>query len=386
MTAISWTHMLLLISVLLGQNPLQQDRNPLQNYSLPPIYPILDRDFPVSLIGKSTSKRCTTVLAIRCGARFDQENGGSAARAALLATCSIIADPPYPTGSIFTRAEIGGDDAVIFIHHDAEDLLRLLKRLQIALNGSPATDRCPSAIADLQENQTKPSQPCSCITICNCQPRHILAQRIIEGLDPLPWGARRSGCPRRAKKLTAKIVDRWRIDHLRFDRAALAIDTGLNLNQILPRQDAIRNIREAFSQVVAVPEFAQQTIDFLEPVKTILSPPKIDNGKSPAVFAGWLADRNSPGEAIPLLEPRIEIWQEILASEEAAPTALLRLLAKRSAFRIGPQKAPEPLPPVNPASIALQLLRRNDPALPDVLSRRARRGALIAELRQEQWP
>ncbi|RUA10231.1 MAG: hypothetical protein DSY81_03995, partial [Bacillota bacterium] len=61
----------------------------------PSIDSALDHEDPMGpriRLRQASSRHCTSILAARCGVRFDTEYGGSAARAALLASCHLLSD------------------------------------------------------------------------------------------------------------------------------------------------------------------------------------------------------------------------------------------------------------------------------------------------------
>ena len=345
---------------------------------------------PIWLVHRGPKQYCTTVLTARSGARYDPEFGGSAARAALLATCRLIADQPFPNGSIFTHCEQGGDDAIIWIHHRPQDLFRLLQRLPRIFDGTPASKESLWALQQLLKNQRPHSDPCSCITACYCSPHQRLRQRMVEALDPLPAGARRSGCSRRIKNLSPSEIDRWRIKYIRLGNIALTIETSLDLRQLSSRQHVAPQVRSQFettrmtfpSQSYEAPEARR----YIEPTKTIISPPIIESARPQRVIAGWIVDRASPPEAIPLLNPRVEIWDEIVLPNEPAQRSLLRLKARRRACRIDHLVKNHSQGHFKNSHLAIQLLRRNDPGADSVLSRKARRAPIVTVLRHERWP
>ena len=397
MPTLSWIQNALLWSSLLGYSSPDalepesvdslSDRSPRIEIRA---YPLWLPGLPIWLVGHPSVTRCTTVLTARSGARFDPQHGGSAARAALLATCRLISDDQFPDGTIFAHPELGGDDAIIWIHHRPQDLLRVLHRLGRILDGSPAPAESMWALQQLLQNQRPHDDPCSCITACCCGPRHRIRQRMIEALDPLPSGARRSGCSRRRKKLTAKEIDRWRIEHIRVGNVAMTIETSLDIQRFEIRQHLALQVRRSIAALPVASVSSSSDIDqparFIEPVKTLISPPVIEPESSQRVIAGWIVDRISPAESIPLLEPRIEIWDEILLPHESARIGFMRLQARRRASRIDFSSKPDRLPRFENAKLALRLLRRNDPAAGAVLSRRARRTPIVTVLRHERWP
>ncbi|MGE4632078.1 MAG: hypothetical protein AAEJ47_03490 [Planctomycetota bacterium] len=388
MTAICWIHNTLLWSALLGTTSLDFADSPIKTA----FYPLLLSDVPVLLVAKGTgfNHRRTTVLAVRAGARFDPRHGGCAARASLLATCRLVSDRQSPGGTIFAHPEVGGDDALIFIHHRPEDLMRVLQRLRRVLDGSPALEECQWAVEQLRHHRRDHANPCSCVSACCCGPRHQIRQRLVEALDPLPWGSRRSGCARRLMKLTGLEADQWRRKHLRTGRVALAIDTGVDLDRFALRVDVAKRVQEALVDLPpASPDgllAGGQASRFLEPVETIISPPVIESGKPQRIIAGWITDQLTPPYAITLLEPRVAIWEEVVRSDEPLRRSFLRLQARRRAARIDRGLVRSTFLQPDHAQLALRLLRRNDPGVPVALPRRARRAPIVTVLRHEKWP
>ena len=170
MISISCIQNVLLWTALLGSTSIDSAAPSVQTTT----YPLLLADLPLLLLGNEgrTGHQCTTVLAARAGARFAPRHGGSAARAALLASCLLISDPQYPGATIFAHPEVGGDDALIFIHHRPEDLVRVLYRLRRVLDGSDAYEECQWAIERLLNNRREYANPCSCVSSCSstCPP------------------------------------------------------------------------------------------------------------------------------------------------------------------------------------------------------------------------
>lgn len=347
-------------------------------------------DLPIWLVQRPTVDLCTTVLTATSGARFDAEFGGSAARAALLANCRILSDQQFPDGTIFTHCEIGAQEAIIWIHHRPQDLLRVLQRLGTVLSGEPAPVESAWALQQLLQSQRPHTDPCSCISACMCSPRHRIRQRLVEALDPLPEGARRSGCSRRIKTLRAPDVDRWRRKYFRHGSVALAIETSLDLRNLKVRQHVVQQVRGKLPSnpgpLSADPIENLPVKNYLEPARTIISPPVIEGDQPRRVVAGWIVDQASPPETVPLLEPRVELWDEILSPDEPVQRGLLRLKAKRRARRIDFQANFRPDEPIQSARLALQLLRRNESPADSVLSRNARRPAMVTVLQYEEWP
>ena len=388
MISISCIQNVLLWTALLGSTSIDSAAPSVQTTT----YPLLLADLPLLLLGNEgrTGHQCTTVLAARAGARFDPRHGGSAARAALLATCLLISDRQYPGATIFAHPEVGGDDALIFIHHRPEDLVRLLHRLRRVLDGSDAYEECQWAIERLLNNRREYANPCSCVSACCCGPRHQIRQRLVEAVDPLPWGSRRSGCSRRLEKLTGSEVDQWRREHLRTGRVALTIDTLVDLHRFVLRADVAMKVRKALADLPSTSPAEtvplKTSTRFLEPVKTIISPPIIEPGQPQRVIAGWLADELTPSGSIPLLEPRVEIWDVMLLPGETPRRCFLRLQARRRAARIGPIHFQNNHRQPDHAELALLMLRRNDPPPNSSLPRRARRSPIVTLLRHEAWP
>lgn len=353
------------------------------------IYPILLPGLPIGLSQKKSAPFCTTVLTARSGARFDPRYGGSAARAALLSTCRILSDPPFPEGTIHAHGELGGTDAIIWIHHSPEDLHRVLQRLRRAIDGSAAEMESKWALQQLQTNQRAHIDRCSCITDCNCTPHQRIRNRMIEALDPLPAGARRSGCSRREKFLHPKEVDRWRTQFIRFGNVALTLETILDLQQIPLRQHLVGQIRKHLEIKNMAPDEIlelQKISPYREPTRTIISPPTHRGDQPSRIVAGWIVDQGTPPDSITALEPRIEIWDEIVSPETSLRQTWIRLQARRRNKRVEFLQKTLPQKPNRGDELALLLLRRNDPRENLVLPRRARRAPIVTVLRPEERP
>ena len=309
---------------------------------------------------RSRFATCTSRLAGRCGARFDVSHGGSAARAALLATSRQLSDTGTLPRSIFATAEIGGDDAIISLQHRAADLARLFEKIITCLDTAPAEETCRRAIVNLSEYRSDRSDPCHCLIDCSCLPRQRIESRIIEALDPLPARSRRSGCPRRVETLDAKQVAAWRSRHLHRHSTVLMLETDQPLHRPEVREALFRLLRRQLQRVAPSRTRPSDPFDDVEAgsrCKALVAIPGCWQQSEERVTAGWIADRASPASSLPLLDPRVEIWHEPIMSGEEAQIALLRLLSRRamgrmeSASRHG-NRIPRPV---------LAILRRNDP-------------------------
>ncbi len=339
---------------------------------------------------QASSRRCISILAARCGVRFDTEYGGSAARAALLASCHLLSDSDPHLGSIHAWPEIGSNDGVIWIHHLDSDLPRLLDRIRRLLDGTRAPIESRRAIDELGELSIDKNNPCACISRCCCRPHQRIIHRMVEAIDPLPRGTRRSGCPRRAALLRPDIVDQWRIHHIHAGSTVLVIECSENLHLAAVRATLSREIK---SHLHSIPMLSRPAAihraDHLRPCRTIVSPPTIRIEEAPAeperIVAGWIADVASPLAAVGPLEPRVEVWNEPINPGETASIALLRLLSRRLDARLrnnAPVKGKGSI--ITPIQQALMLLRRNDPAVPVVLPREHRPAAIITQLRHQR--
>lgn len=339
---------------------------------------------------QASSRHCTSILAARCGVRFDTEYGGSAARAALLASCHLLSDSDPHLGSIHAWPEIGSDDGVIWIQHLDSDLPRLLNRLRKLLDGTRAPIETRRAIDELGELSVDKNNPCACISRCCCRPHQRIIHRMVEAIDPLPRGTRRSGCPRRAALLRTDIVDQWRKNHIHAGSTVLIFECSENLDIAAVRAALIREIK---SNLHCIPILSRPAAidreDHLRPCRIIVSPPTICIEDIPAeperIVAGWVADAASPIAAVGQLEPRVEVWNEPIIPEEPASIALLRLLARRLDARLcDDSPATVTGSRITPIQQALLILRRNDTAVPVVLPREHRPAAIITQLRHQR--
>ncbi len=345
---------------------------------------------PQIRLRQAKSRHCTTILAARCGVRFDPENGGSAARAALLASCHLLSDSDPHLGTIYAWPEIGSNDGVIWIHHLDSDLPRLLNRLDRLLRGTPAPIETRRAIDQLAELSVDNNNPCACISRCCCRPHQRILHRMVEAIDPLPRATRRSGCPRRAALLRPDIVDQWRKEHIDGGSTVVVFECAENLNNAAVRTALGKEIQ---SHLHANPiRFRPAVIDrkdFLRPCRTIVSPPTICIDAIPAeserIVAGWIADTASPISAVGPLEPRVELWNETIHPGETASIALLRLLAKRVDRRLrGDSVVSVTGSKMTSVQQALMILRSNDPAVRTRLPRQRRSAPVITVLRRQQ--
>ncbi len=311
-------------------------------------------------IRQSRFATCTSLLAVRCGARFDVTHGGSAARAALLVTSRQISDSGTLPRSIFAAAEIGGDDAIISLQHRAADLARLFEKIITCIDTAPDEESCHRAIVDLREYRSPRSDPCHCLFDCSCLPRQRIESRIIEALDPLAAGSRRSGCPRRVQILEAKQVAAWRSRYLHRHTMVLMLETDQPLHRREVREALFRMLRRELQRVApnrSRPSDLPVDIEAGSRCKALVAIPGCRQQSEERVTAGWIADRASPPSSLPLLDPRIEIWHEPIRADEGAEIALLRLLSRRAMGRLegtsrGRNRIPRPV---------LAILRRNDP-------------------------
>lgn len=359
----------------------------------PPIDSNLDPEDPMGpriRLRQAPSRHCTSILAARCGVRFDTEYGGSAARAALLASCHLLSDSDPRLGSIHAWPEIGSNDGIIWIHHLDSDLPRLLDRIRRLLDGTRAPIETRRAIDGLGELSVDKHRPCACISRCCCRPHQRINHRMVEAIDPLPRGTRRSGCPRRAAQLRTDTVDQWRKKHIHAGSTVLIFECSENLNHAAVRATLSREINSTLrsSPILFMPAAIDREDD-LRPCRTLVSPPTIRIEDLPAeperIVAGWIADAASPLAAVGPLEPRVEVWSEPINPGEMVSIALLRLLAKRLDARLR-DNAPATFTGSNftPVQQALMILRRNDPAVPVVLPREHRPAAIITQLRHQR--
>ena len=374
-----------------GSDSERQHRDDLTG--APSIDSDLDHEHPMGpriRLRQASSRHCTSILAARCGVRFDTEYGGSAARAALLASCHLLSDSDPHLGSIHAWPEIGSNDGVIWIQHLDSDLPRLLNRLRKLLDGTRAPIETRRAIDELGELSVDKNNPCACISRCCCRPHQRIIHRMVEAIDPLPRGTRRSGCPRRAALLRTDIVDQWRKNHIHAGSTVLIFECSENLDIAAVRATLSREIKSNLHciQILSRPAAIDRE-DHLRPCRTIVSPPTICIEDIPAeperIVAGWVADAASPIAAVGQLEPRVEVWNEPINPEEPASIALLRLLARRLDARLH-DNAPTTTTgsKFTPIQQALMILRRNDTAVPVVLPREHRSAAIITQLRHQR--
>jgi hypothetical protein len=369
----------------------------------PSIDSALDHEDPLGpqfRLRQASSRNCTSILAARCGVRFDTEYGGSAARAALLASCHLLADSDPHLGSIHAWPEIGSNDGVIWIHHLDSDLPRLLDRLNRLLCGTPAPIETRRAIDQLGELSVDKNNPCACISRCCCRPHQRILHRMVEAIDPLARATRRSGCPRRAALLRTDIVDQWRKEHIDGRSTVVVFECAENLNNAAVRTALRREIqshlhsrpifsRPILSRPILSRPVAIQRADFLRPCRSIVAPPTIGiedlSAEPERIVAGWIADTASPISAVRPLEPRVAVWNEPIHRGEPASIALLRLLARRLDTRLrGNSSATVTGSKVTSVQQALMILRSNDPAVRTLLPRHRRSAPIITILRRQQ--
>lgn len=349
-----------------------------------------DRWGPQIRLRQANSRHCTTILAARCGVRFDPEYGGSAARAALLASCHLLSDSDPHLGTIYAWPEIGSNDGVIWIHHLDSDLPRLLNRLDRLLRGTPAPIETRRAIDELGELSVGKNNPCACISRCCCRPHQRILHRMVEAIDPLPRATRRSGCPRRAALLHPDIVDQWRKEHMDGGSTVVVFECAENLNDAAVRTALTKEIQSHLhSNPIRFRPAVIDRMDFLRPCRTIVSPPTICIDAIPAeserIVAGWVADTASPISTVGPLEPRVEVWSETLHPGETVSIALLRLLARRTDSRLGGNSVvPVTRSKITSVQQALMILRSNDAAVRTLLPRHRRSAPVITVLRRQQ--
>ncbi|MBT7129323.1 MAG: hypothetical protein HN891_01255 [Planctomycetes bacterium] len=349
-----------------------------------------DRWGPQIRLRQANSRHCTSILAARCGVRFDTEYGGSAARAALLASCHLLSDSDPHLGSIYAWPEISSSDGVIWIHHLDSDLPRLLNRLDRLLDGAPAPIETRRAIDQLAELSVDKNNPCACISRCCCRSQQRILHRMVEAIDPLPQATRRSGCPRRALLLRTDIVDQWRNEHIHAGSTVVVFECAENLANAAVRTALGKEIQSHLhANPIRFRPAVIDRMDFLRPCRTIVSPPTICSDAIPAeserIVAGWIADTTSPISAVGPLEPRVELWNETIQPGETASIALLRLLARRVDRRLrGNSTASVTRSEISSVQQALLILRSNDPEARTLLPRHRRSAPVITVLRRQQ--